>query len=1361
MTYYDDIVTGTSGVTHYYKFEGNLNDSVGSSNFTAATGYSAAAGGREGSGLIADANTKTGPYLASSLSTLFGSTYSVEFWFKYASNASAQELLRVADDVALEMGSDGKILYYYKGTSGTTTGAFNDNAWHHLVITRDGSRNVIVYIDGTSVITFTAPTGSPTSGNVYFAGSQYTGQAARSGAMDSIAIYSTALSSGTVTTHKNAMGGGAYTAQVLTASATAPGGTGTGNVQTLAVTDDAQVMSASPDTNFGSSTTASSSVGLYIKAAAQVGSESEISKTLNVYQTNLNEETVGVYRILADWNEGTITYNNKPAIEFVRNHLVAYDTGWEAINVTGADIGYGVALVGSSHTWNTSENAANKPYMTLVTQPQSNASYTAQAMTASATLPNASVATSANAQYGAQAMAGSAVVVNPAVAVISIIDIDAEPMEAQAELTVHNGFAEPLNVSAEVITASATTVDASVSTQRGPTIAATPFTATAAWIEPDEINGAPIVASESEDKYFQRVMSKVPKTWFRLNDAGSTAVDRMGGLGGIYHGVQTGQHNGPENRHSVHFDGTASIEQTEVFGENLDEAVSYRDRVESTLEFSFRTTKANAFLMASADSMANTRTFAQSAEAAKELYLRNGKISLRTHFFPNSLGMQWQPYEFTGFKNLADNQWHSVVVKGWVGRFAEIGVEIWVDGKMEVRRVDASGARPILGFPDWIGSRPEFIDVPSIPQFSLGVLPSTLNFVGDMSEVVFYSFLVSDHEIAQHYYDFMGWNPIRPETFEAFAFTPADTKGRGNQKRALYLWWEPSLGGGGSGMFDPLPNARGNWGTYDYEGWKVFSKGITRQNNAAQGPFRDPVTDRQTIINLETDIDVDEYDMIMFHDWPDESGEIEYYDSLYPGDRERLIRQLREANDRGVGLFITHPRLAVDLGIVDRVELTGTLRETANVGGQGNASGLYDYGSAVKFPWNIVSSSGIEGQSAGSLYSGVPQNMDPAFLANKAFYYGDTHKNDRFRVRALIEGLTDIPAYMYEEAIYQKDYDVYGWQIAAYKYLHRMEGLHIGDEYLFHGTDFGLDQTGYSSFYSWFMHNYRWDGAYATPPGHVKAGTIVTTFGSTHWLGTQEVENPYRDYATTIVLEPGDSLNGRAVGGKIYVNFTEQPNDLVQGVPVQVLPQGDEPWPYAPETPAQRAWEYSSTRVTLHSTQASDSSSAIITLPDGSSTTVPLGSGASTMGMTRSISLFPVIGMPSFDMNRRGLEWLKDRVEHSDDDSVQRVEAITASAAMPQPAVVAEKDADVSSSAMAALAVMPKVAEDESGDVDIRTLPLSAHAEFTGFSKVISAAPMTATATLVENFDMVHATGEQVVLTLHGVDATLYLKEDA
>lgn len=1379
---YRDVVLADSPVDYYEMSTGTGTDSGSGGRTLTLSGPTTGVAGKVGNGWSFDGvNDYASMGTFPSLTTAF----SFEAWVKtnVAGLADTPTVIRRdgTDIVLLRVRGSGtgvnpgQAEVYIDGTTLLSGSSFrvDDGNWHHLVYTQSGNAAKL-YVDGVQRATATTAQSTFNFGS----GTAYIGAAGGTtelykGTLDEVAVYNTALSATRVQAHYDAAAAvnGGYTAQAMTASTTNPDAVGQGNVRTIAVTEDSYVWGSGPNTNYGSDTSLKRGGGylIYAKVPTITPDSGYAVTDVKLVLTRIATHTSAGYTVsrnTSDWSEGTLTYNNKPSDTALGGTVTdpggATGEKWILdIDDVLSQTNYGLNIGGGNQRdFASSEHAttAYRPYIEYTLVPQQNASYNAQVATASATLPDPTVDATDTVSASGQPLTASALIVDPNVTITGDRILEAEEMQSFVDMP-GGSWSGPRDVFAEVITASAEAVDPDIDVQVGAVVTAQPFEATAAWRQPTSVNDNPIVQPEGEDNYFLRVFAEAPKMWFRLNDTGSLALDRMGGYDGIYHNVGVGQFNGPDSRHSVHFDGTASIEQEEPAGTNVDEALMTSGRARSTLEFSFRTSKANSFLMVTRDATSNPTTLTQTANAPRELYLRDGKISLRAHFYPNSLGKKRDPYEFTGFRNLADNEWHSVVIKGYKTLAGEEGVEIWVDGKFEVRRTEFSGAVPLLGFPDWIGSRPDTVDGDNI-----GALPSTLNFVGDMSEVVFYDHLVSDHEIARHFYDFMGWNPIEASPMEAFAFTPADHKGKGNQKRALVLDWYAQEDGysiGGDGWNNKMNfNPVAGQGT-DFSGYKLFRKSVDDNNGQS---YRDPVTDVPTLIDLEHDVDIDDYDVIMFSDWPDEGSEMDDINLFFPGAYERLLTQLRWANNRGVGLFVTHPRLAVDLGIVDRVEFVSTLEENAYTNSQGNAFGLYDYGSAAKFPWNISASVGLQGWAGtGSMYSGEAMNANPNFLSGKAFFYGDTNKNDRFRVRATIEGLTDIPSYMIQDAIYHKDYDIYGWQSAAFKYLHRLDGLHIGDEFIFHGTDFGQDYDAVSADFT-DVRLGRWFGYYATPLANVKAGTVVTTFGAKHWKGTSEVDNPYKDYATTIVLQPGDSLKGTPVGGKIYVNFTEQPSRQPEAVAIQVLPEDDEDFPatYRPDTDEQRQWEWSETRKSLANTGNQESSTLIqVVMPNNETIGISVGSGGgANLSMTRSTNLFPIEWQISWQMNRRGLYWLMDRPEQAEGDNIQRVTPVEATGSMPNPSVVAERDADTSAPAFVALAQMPKVAEDSTGDVDIVTLPLTASVEFTGYSKVIGAAPMVAEAELVENFDMVHATGEQVVLTLHGVDATLYLKEE-
>ena len=113
-----------------------------------------------------------------------------------------------------------------------------------------------------------------------------------------------------------------------------------------------------------------------------------ISAYLNLYYGSVTNFTVGnIYRITANWYEGTITYNNRPA-SVDTGVDISVAIGWRNVDIitlftqwyNGTYSNYGIYHVGNAgegkHAYiNSKENASNKPYLkivyTLTTDPSS------------------------------------------------------------------------------------------------------------------------------------------------------------------------------------------------------------------------------------------------------------------------------------------------------------------------------------------------------------------------------------------------------------------------------------------------------------------------------------------------------------------------------------------------------------------------------------------------------------------------------------------------------------------------------------------------------------------------------------------------------------------------------------------------------------------------------------------------------------------------------------------------------------------------------------------------------------------------------------------------------------------------------
>lgn len=149
-------------------------------------------------------------------------TFSLELWFRTTSTAggklvgfeSGQGTTSASYDRHVTMRTDGRLVYGDWNATQirtiTTPAAYNDGAWHHLVLTAvpSGSQqNAVLYVDGQAVVTGT------TSRTTSYAGWWRVGygrvrnafglttNAGFAGQVDQVAVYRTALSSARVQAH--------------------------------------------------------------------------------------------------------------------------------------------------------------------------------------------------------------------------------------------------------------------------------------------------------------------------------------------------------------------------------------------------------------------------------------------------------------------------------------------------------------------------------------------------------------------------------------------------------------------------------------------------------------------------------------------------------------------------------------------------------------------------------------------------------------------------------------------------------------------------------------------------------------------------------------------------------------------------------------------------------------------------------------------------------------------------------------------------------------------------------------------------------------------------------------------------------
>jgi hypothetical protein len=145
-------------------------------------------------------------------------TFSYECWIK-TNTSTGGSIMDLGDtpslastnyDRVLYMADNGK-LFFGVGASGATTisstSAYNDNAWHHVVATYT-STGMYLYVDGSQVASNTSP-GAPTSLTGYWrwAGDTLSGWPSNPtssyfiGYLDEVAVYPTVLSAQQVKWH--------------------------------------------------------------------------------------------------------------------------------------------------------------------------------------------------------------------------------------------------------------------------------------------------------------------------------------------------------------------------------------------------------------------------------------------------------------------------------------------------------------------------------------------------------------------------------------------------------------------------------------------------------------------------------------------------------------------------------------------------------------------------------------------------------------------------------------------------------------------------------------------------------------------------------------------------------------------------------------------------------------------------------------------------------------------------------------------------------------------------------------------------------------------------------------------------------
>lgn len=718
-----------------------------------------------------------------------------------------------------------------------------------------------------------------------------------------------------------------------------------------------------------------------------------------------------------------------------------------------------------------------------------------------------------------------------------------------------------------------------------------------------DVNGEPVLPSETDDRYFnatldtfvgvtrassgglsgvglETAINAPSQVWFRMNEAaitGSRVYDRMyktDANGEILErdymdlsNVTIGLNDGPEGRKHYYFNGDAYAAPNGG-GYSTSEA---------GVEFTFRTNKKNQFIMGNGDAGGNL-----SAQAPDEwqLWMVDGRLEVRIQGWQRGFqtDVRLPLVKYTAFTDFADGEWHHVVLQGgyesWTERDSrpmagDWGLELHVDSRLELRR--RLPAQGVTGLPDFIGGRPSTF-YPSGLRAS-EELSRTFWFVGDMTEVVYrYGRVMSEDEIARQRDTMMGIFPVYGDS-PKITVKADDAVVKGNKPRMLVLNFgapfnildrrvsfsvEPQadnvFGTGNAapskvdlvfvGLGEDTTHYRmaqkDKWPDRDY---LKFTHYVTSPTTGTGNLRKDIVTDNYRLIDLDLDLNMDDFDVIAISAYPGDESQMGPYNIIDANNAhpmvpvrkqlEGLLAQIEEqVAVHGKGLFVSDPFSAIAMGIIDQVDVVPEASEYAGMYGVGdNRLGAINPG----FDAHALLTDPFGGPG-GDFPVGT---NDTLVNRTKAARYVDTHAIIKQRVRSVVEGLTDIPSWV-------KTDEIQWWNINPFNeppyqfskaYADKTNGLSIGDEFYLDATVF--DEDGFLTYEDQLTRKHT-GYRVAAPMSAIKAGKAVTSYTPNHYIKWNEsYSHGYGDHAVAIAIEPGDSWNGRTVQGKVYVNFTE------------------------------------------------------------------------------------------------------------------------------------------------------------------------------------------------------------------------------
>lgn len=1278
---------------------------------------------------------------------------------------------------------------YVNGRTKYSSAAVNNNGWHHYVLTRSGT-TFTEYIDGSATNWGTA-TGSVSAGGTgttpiyFFAGTVTDGFANDSAAglsLSNIAIYNTSTLSATrVQAHYDESIKASYAATPMTASGLF--------VNPVVTTQDAYRRTLVWN-RAGTATTAGvlpgGVSGTIDFSVLQSGTALGIGNfTITNVGTNGNTTVDillsingSVVDLFTGFTVGATKSFNIPQ-SLVQSLLDAGGTATFLISPQGSNIPNAMAIA--------TDDNVNPSVMTFRAAPNPNAGYVAGPMTGSAVFVDPAISAIKNGSYAAQQMIGAAAFGNTNASVIANINHVAEQFIVNGSFTMPMVSGETVivpdvTVIAESLVASGVFSETTVTGGRSNVVTAEQMLAdglfsdatfssdTSAVYEAIQMRSTgrfptPKVNNFDvgyyDDPFYVLTNSQTDNDdlWLRFREeTGATEIkSEKGAFNAIAYGNPVIS-DGYGTHRAMEFDGLDDY--LEVAETNP------RGLLQGSLEFYVRTVNGNQVIM-------NGLGYAQvgqggvpvisGAPQSTLVELVDGKIKVTNGY---TAGTELTAV-YDGIKNVADGVWHQVVLTTWwydparpqddftTSGLKVSGVAIFIDGKLDKRtatRVQGNAANvTYLARPDTIGRQ------------------GTRYFTGALSEIVHRTFVsVPKFIIEQAYYAFFGFTPIGAG-FNGAGNMGQGTRGRGNAIKILALHWRfsPNIGGGISfsqkdvagldtqwavqpvGGIDagvPLakygniypPYANSNQDITNsisiFPGARLYFQSVMSRNTTqtADSYFRDPVTDEPTVIDVNADIDVDDFDAIYLVDWPgvDFLKNNPDFARNALSSYDKFIESLKVATfDKGINLYVPSPDAAKALGLVNEYDAKlvqwdsttakfGYSADFANAGAL-TGTGKRDYRAAYENPF--INAEALAGRQSALRDQLARAIGNPRNVPESMFNYYDTHRNNHHRFVASVPEFTDIPGYFLTETMwYRQDVQDYD-KIAqlSFKYAEGVKGARIGDEAIIAGP-LGQDEDKYVVGGNPPQTQYN---LISFAPEDINQGIAVTKESQFLDIGTSRVSNPTADNATIILVVPGENQNGRTINGKIIINPNDNAAYSEQDMYVYVQDLVNNSWNAfaAKENAISKAWQVSSHRLPLGRVEIESSSTSVITGKNGASAVLVSTSKRSDASVGEAVKF----AVRHVGTTERSWNWLVQPEDEVLPGEVKyRADSMTANGSMTGTTEVVA-NVSVSASGMNATGQLVSPTEAIGGDNNYVTLAMTASGEFINPSKVIYVEAMT------------------------------------